>query len=225
MRKRSTQPGVARRREVGVGEPERHDDAAGDLVGGRVPGQLLDQQARDDVVGVRVLHRAARREPRVPFQRRVEQLIGGDGFGGHGSGEVEVLGQAALMAQQLAHRDRIGVDTPAADPARQVLLDRRVEIDLGFGGELQNRRCHKGFGDARGPDMSIRHEACAGVEVGIPRRISGQLGASTNDGHAACQLIARHDVGQRVVDPGLGAGTGARQCDEKENGTEDRDAH
>jgi hypothetical protein len=72
-----------------------------------VAGQLLEQQARDDVFGVRVLDRAARRELRTSGQRRVEQLIAADRFDGWLGVGVEVLGQAALMAQQMTHRDRL----------------------------------------------------------------------------------------------------------------------
>ena len=61
----------------------------------------------------------------------------------------------------------------------------------------------------------------------MPGRGPGDVDVVPDDGHAAGQVIAGHDFGQRVVDGGvgLGAGTCAGQCDEKENGIDDSDAH
>ena len=74
------------------------------------------------------------------------------------------------MAQKLTHRDRVGVDALAADPAGQIRLDGRVEIDLALGDELQNRRGDKGFGDAGGADMGLRREPGFRVDVGVAGR-------------------------------------------------------
>ena len=80
--------------------------------------------------------------------------------------------------------------------------------------------------NAGGPDIGIRREPGPGVDVGVPRRGAAEIGAVPDDGYAAGQPIASHDLGQCAVDGGLlGVGTRAGQCDEKENGTDDRDAH
>ena len=114
------------------------------------------------------------------------------------------------MAQQLAHRDRVGIDALAADPAGQVLLDRRFEIDLALGDELQDRRGDKGFGDAGGADVGSRGECSAGVDVGVPGRGSVCVSVVPDDGHPAGQLIAGHDLAQHVAD--VGHVRGASTC-------------
>ena len=190
------------------------------------PVTLLDQQAGDDVVGVRVLHRGARRELRGPRQRRVEELIAGDRFGGRRGFGVEVLRQAALMAQQLTHGDRVGVDALAADAARQVRLDGRVEVDLALGDELQNRRRDKGFRDAGGADVGLRGEPFAGVDVGEPGRGAGEVSPVADDGDAAGEVVGDDDSGQRVVDGGALGGCGRGGEPEEQEGTpDDCDAH
>jgi hypothetical protein len=105
-------------------------------------------------------------------------------------------------------------------------LNRRVQIELALDDELQDRRGDKGFGDAGGTDVGLRRESGAGVDVGIPGRESGYAGAVPDDGDATDQLVAGHELAQRVVDAGGGLRVRARaaQCDE-ENGTDDRDAH
>ena len=174
VRERRAQPGIARRGEVRLEQPERHDDSPGDLLGGRPSGDRLDQQAGDDVVGVGVFHRGARRELGGSRQRRVEELIARSPVrSGGGVSFVVVLRQAALMAQQLTHGDRVGVDALAADAAGQVRLDGRVEVDLALGDELQNRRCDKGFRDAGDADMGLRRRILRGCRRRRTRRRSG----------------------------------------------------
>jgi hypothetical protein len=65
------------------------------------------------------------------------------------------------------------------------------------------------------------------VDVGVPGRESGYVGAVPDDGDATGQLVAGDDLAQRVVDAGGGlrVRAGAAQCDDEENGTDDRDAH
>jgi hypothetical protein len=46
---------VADVRKVGVPQPDAPDDPVGDLLAQRTPGDLLDEQPSDDVVGVAVL--------------------------------------------------------------------------------------------------------------------------------------------------------------------------
>ena len=121
------------------------------------------------------------------------------------------------MAEQLSHRDRLGVDAFAADPARQVRLDRRVQVKPALGDELQDRRGDKGFGDAGGADVGLRCESGAGVDVGVPGRESRYAGAVPDDGDATGQVLAGDDLAQRVVDAGGGLPVRARagQCDEE----------
>jgi len=112
------------------------------------------------------------------------------------------------------------------DPAGQIRLNGCVESELALGDELQNRRCNKGFGDAGGTDMRLRSEPGLRFDVGVAGGGAGDVGAVADDGHAAGQVVAGHDLGHRVVDgSGLDAGTRAGQCEQKKNDTDRCDAH
>ena len=226
MRERLTQAHVTRRGKVRLEKPERHDDSPRDLVGGRPACHLLDEQTGDDVVGVRVLHGGARRELGGPRQRHVEELIGGYRFGWRRGVVVEVLGQAALMAQQLTHCDRVGVDVLAVDAPRQIRLDGCVEVDLALGGELQNGRRDKGFRDAGDADVGMRGEPFAGVDVGVAGRGAGKACAVPDDRDGAGQVVVDHGTAQCGVDGGgLGVGGRGREAEDQQSRADECGAH
>ncbi len=211
VREDGTQAVIAGRREVGVEQTQRHDDAPGDLVGGRPPSHLPDQKSQNDVVGVRVLHRRAGRELRRPRQRHVEELLAGGRIVRRRGLGVEVLRQAALVAHQLSHRDRVRVDALAADAARQVRLDGGVEVDPPLGDQLHNRRSHKGFRHAGRPDVGIGGEPGPGLDIGETGRRAGEISAIAHHGDATGEVAVDDDAGQRGVDRG-GLGVSGRGC-------------
>jgi hypothetical protein len=131
------------------------------------------------------------------------------------------------MSEKLTQRYGGGVDALPADQAGQTRLNGCVEIDLALGDELQNRRGHKGFGDAGGANVGLRGEPGFRVDVGVACRDTGETGSVPDDDDAAGQVVAGNGLVQRVVDGGGGCCVGARagQCEQKKNGTDGCDAH
>ena len=130
------------------------------------------------------------------------------------------------MAQQLAHRDGVGVDSGAVDAAGEIGLDGGVEGDPAFGDELQHCRRDECLGDAGGADMGVRDEAGAGVDVGVSRGVPGDVRAIADDGDATGEAVARDDVGQGFVDGGgVGVGGYGGQTQQQNDRCNDRFAH
>ena len=61
--------------------------------------------------------------------------------------------------------------------------------------ELQHGRRDKGLGDAGGTDVGVRGESGAGVDVGVCSGVPGEVGAITNHGNAAGEVVGRNDAG------------------------------
>jgi hypothetical protein len=74
--------------------------------------------------------------------------------------------------------------------------------------------------------MGSRREFRAGVEVGVPGRVSGDVVSRPDNGNAAGQVAAGNGPCQRVLDGDvLWIGARAGQREKKENGTNNWDAH
>src|SRR5204862_1600138 len=79
--------------------------------------------------------------------------------------------QAGGVLQQLSHRDVVAVDAITADEARQVGLDRRVEVDLAFADELQHDHGGEGFGVAADAYIAVDRHRGLVRQVAQTRRV------------------------------------------------------
>jgi hypothetical protein len=91
---------------------------------------------------------------------------------------------------------------------------------------LQHRGGDKGLGDARGANVGVRCEACAGVDVGVPGGVLGDQRAVADDGDPAGEVVVRDNAGDGLVEGvRLGGCRSGCQADSEQDGPDDCAAH
>ena len=196
--------------EARAGHAERLDDAAVHRVEPWRAGDLLDDLAEHDVVGVGVSVRGAGRpEPAGGFRHR-DQLGSCPltlRIAAH-ERVVEVLVEAAGVLQQLAGRDLV-----RTGQVGEVLDDVAVEVQLSFFGQLQHDDRDEALGDAADAPRHVERDGCTGGVRGL--RAGGGFGNGAVGGHHGdagadelnCVEVSLQDLGQQ---PFGGGGQGGR---------------
>ena len=188
-----------------MGHAERLGDPGVYLVGPRVPGDLFDDVAEDDVVGVGVVVRAAR------FAHPSGRLGDGDQLGRRpmvqrvvdDGGLVEVLAEAAGVVEELAWRDPV-----CCGQVGQVAVDAGVEIDASLFGQLQHDDGDECLGGTADVPRHVGIDRPAGR---VERRGSGTDFGDRPIGVAERDARARQTHRRHGVRRGCGAAPGV--CD------------
>ena len=185
--------------QAGVGHAERLGDPGVYLVGPRVAGDLFDDVAEDDVVGVGVVVRAAR------FAHPSGRLGDGDQLGRRplaqrvvdDGGLVEVLAEAAGVVEELAGRDPVG-----CGQVGQVAVDAGVEIDAALFGQLQHDDGDERLGGAADVPRHV------GIDRPAGRVERGGAGAGLGDRAVG---VAQRDAGSDELTGGVVCGQDVAQ--------------
>ncbi len=147
--------------EGGAGQAQRGEDAALGLVGVGAAGDLFDDQAEQDVVGVRVGEAAA-------FGRRVGEC---DAHGltrrhrNDASGVRGEVGESAGVGEQGPQGQRAAVVARSPHQTGQMLLDGVGQRQAFLVGQLQHDRGDERLGDAAGAEVVGTPDARSGLGV------------------------------------------------------------
>jgi hypothetical protein len=183
------------RRERGRGELERLEESLLQLPRDRRSGHCLYDEAEQDVVRIRVGPASSgweQRRMRGRDRDELARLPDVTWMGDHRTREAtvaEVVEETARVIEQLADGDRFAI----RDEPRQPPFDGVVEVELGFGDELQHDRRDEGLGDARDPEPVCRGHGDPRVPacesgIGAPDSRRGSYNSKCSGGSVADEL-------------------------------------